>query len=351
MALAYGLIALLPSSDDAGVIRGRVVNMSQHEAPCAGAEVILRARIDGEFAAVANTVTDAAGNYRFEGLPVGPEYLYLPGANHAEIHYPGRRVGLTRGQPAAFVTLEVRDTVAEPSPLLIRQHEIALETEPGAVHVVEAMLVDNPTATTYVGRAPTEGMPPVTLRLNVPADFERITFEREKFGSRFQVIDGKLVTGIPWTPGAQWLRFTYTLPAAALRGTWQRVLDAPCESIRVRVKHTRAEEIACDLPPAADGPSNERTFQSGDGVLPAGHVFRVQLGNVALPWTFYARWAALFALAGLIVATALILWRPRRHAAAVTDDSAIGQEPLLPPVSSEAPKSRSPRRQQHGRAA
>jgi hypothetical protein len=326
MALAYGLIALVQSSDDAGVIRGRVVNMSQHEAPCAGAEVILRARIDGQFAAVAETVTDAAGNYRFEGLPVGPEYLYLPGANHAEIHYPGRRVGLTRGQPAAFVTLEVRDTVADPSPLVIRQHEIAIQTEPGAVHVVEAMLVDNPTATTYVGRARSEGLPPVTLRLNIPADFERITFEREKFGSRFQVIDGQLVTGIPWTPGAQWLRFTYTLPAAALRGTWQRALDAPCESIRVRVKHTRVEEIACDLPPVADSPSNEKTFQSGDGLLAAGHVLRVQLGNVALPWTFYARWAALFALAGLILVTAIILWRPRRHADTATDDLTIGQD-------------------------
>ena len=146
IALAYGLIALGQSSEDPGVIRGRVVNMSQREAPCAGAEVILRARIEGEFAPVAKTVTDAEGNYRFEGLPVGPEYLYLPGANREEIHYPGRRVGLTRGHPAAYVTLEVRDTVADPSPLVIRQHEIVIGTEPGAVHVVEAMLVDNPTA-------------------------------------------------------------------------------------------------------------------------------------------------------------------------------------------------------------
>jgi hypothetical protein len=168
----------------------------------------------------------------------------------------------------------------------------------------------------------------VTLRLNIPADFERITFEREKFGSRFQVIAGQLVTGIPWTPGAQWLRFTYTLPAAALRGTWQRALDAPCESFRVRVKHSQVEEIACDLPPVAASPSNAKIFQSGAGVLPAGHVIRVQLGTVALPWTFYARWAALVALAGLIVATAIILRRPRRHRAAASDDPTLGQDIL-----------------------
>jgi len=351
IAFAYGLIALGQSSEDPGVIRGRVVNLSQREALCAGAEVILRARIEGEFAPVAKTVTDAEGNYRFEGLPVGPEYLYLPGANRQEIHYPGRRVGLTRGQPAAYVTLEVRDTVSDPSPLVIRQHEIVIGTEPGAVHVVEAMLVDNPTATTYVGRTKTAGMTPVTLRLGIPSDFERITFEREKFGSRFQVIEGQLVTGIPWTPGEQWLRFTYTLPAAAIRGVWQRALDAPCESIRVRVKHARLEEIACDLPPVADGPPNEKIFQSGAGVLPAGHAIRVQLGNVPLPWTVYARWAALFALAGLIVGTAIILRRQRRNGAAA-DDPTIGQQKPIPgPVASEAPKGRWRRRQQGRRAA
>lgn len=325
LVLAYGLIALGQSSEDPGVIRGRVVNMSQRELPCAGAEVILRALVDGEFSPVAKTVTDAEGNYRFEGLPVGSEYLYLPGANREEIHYPGRRVGLTRGHPAAYVTLEVRDTVADPSPLVIRQHEIVIGTEPGAVHVVEAMLVDNPTATTYVGRAKTEGMVPVTMRLNIPADFERITFEKEMFGSQFHVIDGKLVTGIPWTPGQRWLRFTYTLPAAAIHGVWQRPLDSPCESIRVRVKHSRPEETACDLPPVADGSPGENVFQSSAGVLPAGHVIRVQLGHVALPWTVYARWAALFLLAGLIAGTAIVLRRPRRSPPAATDDPTIGQ--------------------------
>jgi hypothetical protein len=351
-ALACGLVALGPSPDEPGVIRGRVVNMSQREMPCAQTEVLLRAQVEGEFAPVAKTVTDAEGNYRFEGLPVGPEYLYLPGANRAEIHYPGRRVGLTRGQPAAYVTIEVRDTVAEPSPLVIRQHEIVLGTEPGAVHVVEALLVDNPTAATYVGRAKTEGLPPVTMRLNIPSDFERVTFEKEMFGREFQLLDGKLVTGLPWTPGQHWLRFTYTLPAEAIRGVWQRPLDAPCESIRVRVKHSRPEEIACDLPPVADGPPAEKVFQSGAGVFPAGHVIRVQLGNAPLPWTVYARWAALFVLAGLIAGAAIVLQRTRRGPPAASDDATSGQEKLLQePSPTDSHQSRSRRQRQRRRAA
>lgn len=308
-AFAYGLIVLGPSAEDPGVIRGRVVNMSQREAPCARTEVILRARVEGQFAPVAQTLTDADGNYRFEGLPVGPAYLYLPGANREGIHYPGRRVGLTRGQATAYVTLEVRDTVTEPSPLVIRQHEIVIGTEPGAVHVVEALLVDNPTTATYVGRAKSEGMLPVTLQLHIPSDFERVTFEKEQFGSQFQVSDGRLVSGLPWTPGPQWLRFTYSLRAEAIRGVWRRVMDAPCESLRVRVRSSKSEEIGCDLPPVADSPPGEKVFQSRAGVLSAGDEICVRLGPLPLSWIVYARWVTLLLLVGIITGVALMLRR------------------------------------------
>ena len=100
-----GLLAWVPVSDEGGVLCGRVVNLSQNEAPCGGVEVLLRARVEGEFAPVAQTVADADGYYRFDGLPLGAEYLYLPGANHREIHYPGRRVALTRSQPRGYVTI------------------------------------------------------------------------------------------------------------------------------------------------------------------------------------------------------------------------------------------------------
>jgi len=351
IALACGTIVLGPSSDDPGVIRGRVVNMSQDEAPCAGAEVILRARIENEFAPVAQALTDADGTYRFEGLPVGAEYLYLPGANYREIHYPGRRVGLTRGQPAAYVTLDVWETVAEPSPLVIRQHEIVIGTEPGAVHVVEAMLVDNPARATYAGRAPSDDAPPITMRLSVPSDFERITFEKEKFGREFRVLDGQLVTGIPWTPGQHWLRFTYTLRPEAVRRGWQRSLDAPCDSMRIRVKHPRTEEIGCSLPTAADGLPGETVFQSGAGVLPAGHVIRVQLDHVSVPWSVYARWGALALLAGLIAGAAVVLGRSGRKRASVAGPASPSREQDPPAPSSNEPDSDRVRRLRQRRAA
>lgn len=308
-----------PSSEH-GVIRGRVVNRSRSDAPCGQTEVILRARVEGEFAPVAQTLTDADGNYRFEGLPVGADYLYLPGANREGIHYPGRRVGLTRGQPTAFVTLEVRDTIEEPSPLAVRQHEIVIVTEGSAIHVAEALLVDNPTTATYVGRAENAGSEPVTLQLHIPSDFERVTFEKERFGSQFQVVNGRLVTGIPWTPGRQWLKYTYTLRANAVPGIWRRALDAPCESLRVRVKHSEAETIGCNLPPVAESPQGEKVFQSSADVLPAGHEIRVQLGHPPASWSVYGRWVALLTLLGLIVGAAVVVGGTRRRARSAQEE-------------------------------
>jgi hypothetical protein len=307
IAWLYCLLAWGPSSDEGGVIRGRVVNMSQHEAPCAGAEVLLRARVEREFAPVAQTVADTDGHYRFDGLPLGPEYLYLPGANYREIHYPGRRVALTRAQPTGYVTLEVWDTVAEPSPLVIRRHEIVIQTDAQAVQISEAMLVDNSASATYVGRAASENGAALTMQLNVPSEFEQITFEKEKFGREFFLLHGQLVTGIPWTPGPHWLRFTYRMRPEFLRGGWLRPLDRPCDSLRVGIQHLRPDEVVCNLPSAAGESPGERVFQSAPGILPAGHVLHVQLGPMAVPWSIYARWGALAVLVGLIAGTAFVV--------------------------------------------
>lgn len=54
---------------------------------------------------------------------------------------------------------------------------------------------------TYVGRPAHEGGRTATLRLSIPSDFHRTTFHKEFYGRQFTLIDGRLVTDIPWAPG------------------------------------------------------------------------------------------------------------------------------------------------------
>jgi hypothetical protein len=303
----FAVLANAQSTNDTGLIEGIVVNASQENRPLAEAEVALRVRIDGDFTVVERSVCDSEGRFRFESLPVDPDLLYLPGANRDGVHYPGRRIELTSRRPNAYLTLAVRDGVAGPSPLVVRKHEVMIRGEPGVIHVVEAMLVDNPGQTTYIGQAG-EDETPVTLTLGIPMDFERLTFEEEFLGRRFAVSDGRVVTSIPWTPGPRWLRYTYSIPNENASRVLRRKLDLPSERVRIRVFHNRPGEVASNLPAPTDGSPGEVVFQSAGERLPAGYEIQVRLGRLPLPWMVYARWSALALLLGL-VAVALVVIR------------------------------------------
>jgi hypothetical protein len=183
--LAACSVLAQPAPSGEGSIGGIVLNGSDGRSPVAGAEVVLRVNVDGQFMTAAETVTGADGRFDFAPLPLRSDLEYLPGANRGGIHYPGERIRLGPGRPRASVELVVYDTVAEPSPLVARRHEILVRPAPGALEVTETILVDNPTARSYVGRPASEGGEPVTLELAIPSDFERVTFDREFFGRRF----------------------------------------------------------------------------------------------------------------------------------------------------------------------
>ncbi len=260
-----------------GTIRGTVVNATQGRVPVTRTEVVLRAAVDGRFVPLAEATTDAHGRFLFTGLPVGADYLYLPGANRDGVHYPGKRIVLTREHPYADVELEVCDSVTHPSPLVIRRHEITIRPEPGVLKVAETIVVENPTNATYVGRPTEESKTPVTLRLAIPSDFDRTTFHKEFYGRRFSLVDERLVTGIPWTPGRRELKFTYTLPNTERHRLWERPLDLPCSHVRVRVETDKPEEVLCSLDRWSELAPGELVFESKGQTLPAGHVIRVEL--------------------------------------------------------------------------
>ena len=294
-----------------GAIGGIVVHAS-NRAPVGGADVVLRIEIDGQFVPLAKTTADEQGKFLFHSLPVGEGYLYLPGANRDDVHYPGPRVRLTPERSQVGVKLEVRDATTGPNPLVARRHEVIICPEPGALTVTETILVDNPTSKCYVGQAAGEDAGPVTLRLAVPPDFERATFHEEFFGRRFSMVDGKMVTGVPWQPGQREVKLTYVLPNSEHDRLWKRPLDLACSDVRVRVQTARPSEVFCNLEPGTAARDGEIVFESRGKTLPAGYVIRVELGRLPVPFMVYGRWLALAALVGLVAAATLAALRRRR---------------------------------------
>lgn len=350
----FTLLCAVALSDSAGqitgTIEGVVVNTSRNNVPLARSEVILQVQLDGQFAPVEKTWTDDLGRFHFDNLPVGADVVYLPGATRHEVFYPGRRIQLTSSQRTAYLTVSVHDAVTQPNPLIIRQHEVVLRSEPGVLQVVEAMLIDNPGNTTYVGGgAAGQGMV-ATLRLGIPSDFIRLTFEKEFFGRQFDVVDGQVITTIPWTPGTRWLRYTYTLPSEDARGVWERQFDVPCEHLLIRVRHERPHEVTSNLGAAVDVKPGEAVFEFAGESLPAGRVVQITLGRLPRLWTYYARWTALAVLAGLVIGTAAWRWlkRPRR---AVADAVTEVFEPPIQKLATLRVGARNRTRKQRRRAA
>ena len=218
------LTAVSPEGD--GVIEGVVVRAAD-QTPVAGAEVVLRAKVGGQTLPAAETTADARGRFRFAHLAADGRCIYLPGANHDGVHYPGPGVRLSSSQRRAEVKVAVCDAVAFPNPLVVRRHTITLCPEPDALRVTESMLIDNPTSVCYVGQAAGKDAEPATLQLAIPADFQRVTFDSEFFGKRFSLAGGRLVTGIPWPPGRRELTFSYLLGNTQRHYVWQRPLDLP----------------------------------------------------------------------------------------------------------------------------
>ena len=94
--MALCLSAANPLPPEAGSIGGVVVNVTQGEAPVSGAAVVLRVELDGQLVVAAETTSDENGQFLFDNLPADEEYVYLPGANRAGVHYPGPRLRLNR---------------------------------------------------------------------------------------------------------------------------------------------------------------------------------------------------------------------------------------------------------------
>jgi hypothetical protein len=308
------------SSAAAGEIAGVVLNGTESHVAVPGAEVVLRAMVGDSLVVAAETTADERGCFRFENLATSSTAVYLPGANYKGIHYPGRRVRFSGGQTVTHETITVYEPVTEPSPLVATSHDIDVRAETGVLIVTETIIVANPTWRTYVGSESTSPSA-ATLRLSIPSDFAKVTFDQEFFGRQFQLRDGCLETQVPWTPGQRELKFTYHLPFDSLHLIVHRALDLPTTRARVSVPREAIGRVACNLAedPVAD--DAHAVFTSDGATLPRGFDLRIELGNLPVPWAHRARWGAVALLLALVLAATFAMRRRSPRSERQLDES------------------------------
>jgi hypothetical protein len=305
------LLLLSPIVDDSpqptGTLQGVVVNGTQGDEPISETTIVLRAGPDGALTPVAETRTDIYGKFVFEDVPLDPSITYLPGAERDGVHYPGQRMRLDLNNRFAHQTITAFDAVEAPSPLISQRYTIEVDVRQDVMEVNETILVTNPSRVTYVGKLVDEL--PVTLRLAVPPNFDRVTFSNEFYGRRFRIVEHQPVIDIPWPPGERELKFAYRIPLDQTVGVFCRALDMPCRNVTLRVRGKHAREVSCNLAIAKQS-NSEIVFATAVEELPRGHVIELQVGDLPFQWLRYARPGSLVALAALMMAT-VVLFRRR----------------------------------------
>jgi hypothetical protein len=297
--LAIDLTALPERS---GTLEGLVVNGSRGDEPVGGAEILLRAGHDNHLQEVDRGKTDSAGRFYFH-VPCDSTLTLLVGADRDGIHYPGNRVQVDERYSHQHVLVRVFDAVQAPSPLRATRHDIELSITQDLMTVSETLVIQNDSTKSYVGEHVGSDRP-VTLRLRIPPNFDRVTFAKEFYGRRFRIVDHELLTDIPWPPGKRELRLTYHLPLKGDAGRFQRALDMPCQEFTIRVRGTDLDRLSCDLP-LKHKAGNEAVFAAAAGQLIAGDTVTVQIGDVRPPWSLFARWGSVGVLSALILASTL----------------------------------------------
>ncbi len=301
LGLLLALTAAEVAPEATGKIQGVVLNGSRGNAPIAEADVLLRAGLGDPVESVAETKTDKNGKFAFKEVPLDPALVFLPGVERDGVHYPAKRLRLNRTNPNAEIVIQAFDGIQSPSPLEALRHEIRVTIEPQVMLISEMILVANRSDRAYVGESIGED-PPVTLRLSVPANFDRVTFGSEFYGRRFRIVEHHLVTNIPWPPGERELKFTYRIPLEDSGGLFRRPLDIPCRKVSLRVRDKNEIKLSCNLP-LSQRAGDVTVFAAAEKQLSAGDTIELQVGKLPFPWALYARWTALAVLGTLVIGT------------------------------------------------
>ncbi len=312
VVLCTVFLRISPAFANTGSIRGTILNGSHNQQPMENAQVVLRAQLQRQFLVIEETTTDAAGMFQFDELPVEDGIQYIPGANQGEVHYPSQPVLLTREKQTADVTIVAYESATEPNPLLIHEHEIDVHPTPGALEFTESMIIENPSKFSYVGQANDKPDRVVTFRLSIPQDFEKVTFEKEFFGRRFLLVDGKLLTGIPWPPGKRRLKFTYVIPNDSNKAHWRRTVDLPCSEMRLTVNTDNPANVWCNLDSSRSITGESVTYTTSGSTLPVGHEIELQIGELSTSLMAYGRWTALAILVAIVGGTSFLLSRQEK---------------------------------------
>jgi hypothetical protein len=195
-----------------GLIEGLVKNGTREAGVPAGQSVVLHVVSDGDRVERRQTLTDAEGRYRFEGLETAPGLRYLPLVEYQGVPYFPRPLTLAE-QPRQTADITVYEaTTSDQWVAYERANLLVQNVGPNRLDVMEMGAIANVGDRTYVGPEAPPGSPRQTLRFALPPGASDLALQ-DGFGSGdIMALGDGFVLASPIMPGRHELAFSYSLP-------------------------------------------------------------------------------------------------------------------------------------------
>jgi hypothetical protein len=208
--LAMLLLAAITYAQDVqtaqgtGIIEGRVLNGTSG-GPEIGAGITVTLHIlQGETEAGSlETVTDAGGSFRFEGLDTNPDLEYWPEAVYLDVAYDNKDpYQFTAGETTIDAVLVVYETTDDDSAVRLDSAHFIMESFGQVLRISEIHLYGNSGDRTFIGNREEAGRR-TTLFVPLPQNAVGLAFEQEPATDRFVEVEGGFLDTAPVPPGQE----------------------------------------------------------------------------------------------------------------------------------------------------
>jgi hypothetical protein len=343
LALILAASALGPAQaqDDAqGVIEGTVVTGTaetngavsalettlviwQHGQTATSPENSEHSEIGGSAAGTTEqrtTLTDAAGAFRFEGLPTGSDYVYTVAVNYATVDYWSDSIQVQSDSPLATLEVPVYETTTDASAVKVVLDHLAVQLNKGAqtIQVLNYVKLHNGGDRTLVAEgANTMASHPAALQLPLPKDALNIAPMEGLTQENLSLTDGGLADSTPFPPGDREVVVSYDLPYSSASYLLERTVMYPTDKLAVLMPIGDVQIDSAQLPNRneTEMEGNKYLVMTGEN-LAAGTP--IQLALSGLPKADRGIGAEVLQpfvviVAVLALAGALAYWRLRRR--------------------------------------
>jgi len=221
--------------EENGRVFGTVLNGSRDNMPVPEQEVMLQKYVQGQKVESfqMHSVTNAAGQYSFDGLGTGENITYYPTTVFYDIEYGGRIVQLTTDILQQESEVVVFETTGLDTAITVSMHHVIIEPGMGNLNVREVLYFTNHSTYSFVGTDRLSGDKKKVLELETHPAATEVELGGDLMSCCAIRQENKIFDTMEFQPGTRSVVLSYIVPYQGDRITWEKSIYYPTDNFDV----------------------------------------------------------------------------------------------------------------------